>query len=300
MKIPNLCSLIVGCASIGSLPAANIAWVSFHPGDNTPSTAAASAGFTQAPDIGYTNLLATNGHTVTRFVGSNNPNAAVLNGFDLVIVSRSTDSGNFSGAGAVAWNQNITVPMIIMSGYAMRSNRLGLTSGETMLDTFVATDAVTDSIRLTASNPLHPIFNGVALDGGNTMVNDFATEMAIAANVQFGISVNTSALAGGGTLIATVGTTTDPASGGAIIAEWSAGANLTHTGGPSVLAGDRLVFLSGSRERGVTTNAAGIFDLTADGSTMFLNAVNYMTIPETSGIVLIAFGASAFLRRRRR
>ena len=50
--------------------AANIAWVSIHPGgasSGMPSTAAAGIGFTQAPDIGYTDLLTANGHTVTRF-----------------------------------------------------------------------------------------------------------------------------------------------------------------------------------------------------------------------------------------
>jgi len=38
------------------------------------------------------------------------------------------------------------------------------------------------------------------------------------------------------------------------------------------------VFLTGSREHnGLTSEGAGIYDLTEDGARMFLNAVNYMS-----------------------
>ena len=43
-----------------------------------------------------------------------------------------------------------------------------------------------------------------------------------------------------------------------------------------VQAGRRLVFLSGSRENGVTSEVAGIYDLSPIGANMFLNAVNYL------------------------
>ena len=55
---------------------------------------------------------------------------------------------------------------------------------------------------------------------------------------------------------------------------------MTHAGGAEtdVLAGHRLVFLTGSREpSGVTGgDAAGLYDLYPDGEKMLLNAVNYM------------------------
>jgi hypothetical protein len=73
----------------------NIAWVSFHAADDQPSTDAATAGFTQAPDIGYTDLLKGNGHQVTRIVTSGTPDAASLNKFDLIIISRSVPSGDY-------------------------------------------------------------------------------------------------------------------------------------------------------------------------------------------------------------
>jgi hypothetical protein len=42
---------------------------------------------------------------------------------------------------------------------------------------------------------------------------------------------------------------------------------------------------TGSREQGITSQGAGIYDLTTDGTKMFLNAVNYMagTEPGTGG-----------------
>jgi hypothetical protein len=68
--------------------------------------------------------------------------------------------------------------------------------------------------------------------------------------------------------------------GGMVIAEWPAGATLEHAGGAGtdVLAGPRLVFLTGSREPdGVTGgDAAGLYDLYEDGTQMLLNAVEYM------------------------
>lgn len=307
MKKNLLLTSIVGLATISSLSAANIAWVTLHSADNTPSPNAATAGFTQAPDIGYTNLLTAAGNTVTRIVASAAPNVATLNTYDLVIIGRSNVSSNFqTDASANLWN-GITTPTIIMSGYLTRNSRLGFTTGATVPDTFLFSDAVTDSIRLTATNPLHPLFAGVTLDGGNTMTGNFATEVTYTtgspavSRVQQGISVNTDALAGGGTILATDGVSTyltDPTLNKTMIAEWNAGAVLANNA-HSVLGGKRMVFLSGSREQGITGDAAGIFDLSADGQKMFLNAVNYMAIPEPSALSLAGLGVLGFLRRRR-
>lgn len=68
----------------------------------------------------------------------------------------------------------------------------------------------------------------------------------------------------------------------------------------SILGGRRLVFLSGTRERGITSEGSGIYDLTADGTTMFLNAVDYMAVPEPTTFTLGVLGAACMVRRRRR
>lgn len=302
MKISLLSTCLLSlCAGASSLSAANIAWVTMHSADNAPTSAAAGAGFTMAPDVGYTNLLTANGHTVTRIVASATPNVAALNAYDLVIIGRSNVSANFqSDASANAWN-GITAPAIIMSGYLTRNSRLGFTTGATVPDTFVFNNSITDTVRLTASNPLHPVFAGIPLDGSNTMTGSFATEVTFGANVQRGISVNTDPLAPGATVIATVGFSTaspDPALNGITIAQWNAGATLSNAAA-SVLGGKRMVFLSGSREQVITSEGSGIFDLNANGQTMLLNAVNYMAVPEPSSLTLAGLGVLGLLRRRR-
>jgi hypothetical protein len=276
-----------------SAQAQDIAWVTFHPGDNTPSTDAMNAGFTTAPDAGYTSLLTGAGYNVTRFVTKDSPTAAdadYLNAFDLIIIGRSINSGNYQQADETTfWNTTITAPVIHMSGYALRNVRLGFTSGGTIPDT-------AGTVRLTAVNPLHAIFAGVPLDGANTMVNPYAGIVTFGTNVARGISVNTDPIVGG-TVLATIGTPGDPADGGMIIGEWETGAVLNNG---NVLGGDRLVFLSGSREpNGITSHSAGIYDLGPDGERLFLNAVAYM-IPEPSTGALLGLGGFALLFRRRK
>jgi hypothetical protein len=254
-----------------------IAWVSYHAADDEPHPDAADVGFTQAPDIEYTNLLKDAGYKVMRVVTSNNPNAELLNDADLVIISRTASSGHYSGAGATRWN-GITAPMINLNGYTLRNSRLGFTDGGTMVDT-------TGDIRLNALDPNHPIFAGVALTDG-VMDNPYA-EGAVPlppdpSILSRGISINNNTIDDEGTVLATiaeVSADTGPV-GGVVIAEFPAGATMENSSGSpdDVLGGPRLVFLTGSREpSGVTGGqAAALYDLYEDGGLMFLNAVEYM------------------------
>lgn len=267
---------------------ANIAWVTFHSADGVASAGAAGAGFTNAPDKAYTDLLTANGYNVTRYVSTGTPDPAVLAAADLVIIGRSINSGNYQNASATAWN-NIPTPTIVMSGYVLRNNRMGYTVGDTMVD-------ITNNITLTVNNPAHPIFAGIALTDG-TMNNSFAGLVnyppgVTGANPPRGISVNTNAADADGTVLATISAAGGGPVGGMVIAEWPAGATLTHAGGAGTdtLAGRRLVFLSGSREGNtVSPETAGLFDLTADGTQMFLNAVEYMLHPEPYKVAWVTF-----------
>jgi hypothetical protein len=294
IKLALLATLVPGLAA----QAANIAWVSFHDdAGGAPSANALAAGFTQAPDIGYTSLLTGAGHTVTRILTIDEAsNGALMNSFDLVVIGRSINSGNYQSATeAMFWDTTVTAPLITMSGYTLRNSRLGYTTGGTIPDT-------TGPITLTVAETSHPIFAGISLGAGNITVNPYADVATFMATLQRGISVNTDPLAGGGKLLASVSAGADPAAGGTIIAEWNAGATMGD-GAASVLGGHRLAFLSGSREAsGVTSESAGIMDLTADGKTMFLNAVNYMTtpVPEPATVGLLALGAAALLLKKRR
>ncbi|MGB2866760.1 MAG: hypothetical protein WBC05_25740, partial [Sedimentisphaerales bacterium] len=269
-----------------------IIWVSFHGADDAPSAAAADVGFTEASDKGYTDLLSANGYDVERYITSSSPDPDVLNAADLVIIGRAVASGGYSNDGATAWN-NISAPMIIMGGYVLRSSRMGFTTGTDMPDT-------TGDIRLTVTDLTHPIFAGISLTDG-TMDNMYAGGAVVlptdGVTISRGISINNNPADDEGTILATIAEASADMGpvGSMIIAEWPAGATLEHSGGAGtdVLAGPRLVFLSGSREpSGVTGgDAAGLYDLYADGEQMFLNAVDYMiplvpVDPGTDGLVV--------------
>jgi hypothetical protein len=101
--------------------------------------------------------------------------------------------------------------------------------------------------------------------------------------------------------LASIGTAADPAFGGFAIAKWSPGATTTTTAA-NILGGHRLAFIGGSREAdGVSSETAGILDLTDDGATMFLNAVDFMlTVPEPSSATLLLLAVAGFARLRRR
>jgi hypothetical protein len=282
---------------------ANIAWVSFHSNANMASAnaMAASPPHTVAPDKPYTDLLAANGHTVTRVLTVDNAPAAHianLNTFDLVIVGRSLNSGHFQTNTETAAYNSITKPMIVTSGFLTRTNRLGFTSGNTTVDTFVPVTST--DVRLTV-NPSHPIFAGVALDAGNTMVNPYASLVNFSGVNQRGISVNTDPINPGGHILGIVGTPNDPAVGGMMIGKWSPGDIMVNDGTDDILAGHRLVLLTGSREVDmVSGDTAGLYDLGADGARIFLNAVDFMlTVPEPSTFALTGFAAIGLVRRKR-
>jgi hypothetical protein len=254
-----------------------VVWVSFHAGPNdAPSTAAAGVGFTVAPDKGYTDLLASNGYQVTRYLTTATPDVNMLNKADLIIISRSCNSGHYQSAAATIWNTQIKKPMILTSGYTLRKSRLGLVTAST------TPPDITANINLTVANATHPIFAGIDLTDG-TMKNAFAGVVAYPTDgtLALGISVSTDPANAEGQVLARVSAAGAPANG-LMIAEWMAGATVIHDGGAGtdVLAGRRLVFLTGSRESGgKSSETAGMYDLTADGAKMFLNAVAYMAAP---------------------
>lgn len=257
---------------------ANIVWVSFHPGDDEPSAAAATAGFTNASDVAYTQLLREAGHQVTRYVTTATPDVDQLNTFDLVIISRAVPSGNYQTPESTALWHGITKPTMVLGGYIARANRLGYTTGDTIPDT-------AGPIRLRANNPAHPVFAGISLDASSVMSRGYSHTVTFNGTTQRGISVNNNPVPAGATVLATVGTATDPTANGMIIAEYPAGTVMGNASADTT-AGKRLVLLTGSRENdGLTSEGSGIYDLEGDGARIFLNGVVYLaglTPPATS------------------
>lgn len=125
---------------------------------------------------------------MTRIVSSDTPDAASLNKFDLIIISRSVPSGDYQNDNATRWNA-IETPMIVRGGYVLRQSRMGYTTGGTIPDT-------DRTISLTLNDPQHPVFAGIDLDETNTMIHPFADIVTFGELVQRGISVNTDPVAG--------------------------------------------------------------------------------------------------------
>ena len=190
---------------------------------------AAAQGFTAPPDQGYVNLLRNNGHTVTRFVSSSptaNPApafASQLNNFDLIISSRQVNSGDYGdpndavGAAERAYWHGLTKPMIMMSGYILRDNRLQFYTASTIPDI-----SNQGPVTLAATQPSHPIFQGITLDGSNNMQYATYPISTPSGLVQRGLSINTDPIAGGGTVLAT-SATAGGGSGGTLIGYWQPG-----------------------------------------------------------------------------
>jgi len=144
---------------------------------------------------------------------------------------------------------------------------------------------ITGDITLTVTDRMHPIFAGISLTmlGGAaeaTMVNPFAGVATYTdGTVARGISVVTDPVDDEATVLATISDAGNGPAGAVMIAEYPAGATLTHDGGAGtdVLGGPRLLFLTGGREaNGINSETAGMYDLADDGAQMFLNAVAYM------------------------
>ncbi|MEM7386548.1 MAG: LamG domain-containing protein, partial [Verrucomicrobiota bacterium] len=199
----------------------------------------------------FQDLLRDNGFEVTELLTAD-PTAeeqALLNAAGVVIVSRKVNSGDYNNA---TWDEEITAPLILMTGYLSRANRWGWLEGNGLAD-------ITPAI-ITAEAPDHPIFEGLEISDGNTAGWHVAVDR--------GTSAPTDPIANGGTVIAT-------GDGNLMAAEWEAGA---------VAAGKRLLFLAGSREAdGNGIETAGQYDLTDSGATAFVNAVRYMAGIESTG-----------------
>jgi len=218
-------------------------------------------------DQGFIDLLTAEGHNLDVRLDYWNeldlePNKVdELNAADLVIVSRSTSSGDHDdGDEPALWN-SVTSPMILTTAYLVRTSKW----------VWMETDDVTqvDAI-LMALDTSHPVFDGVTFEADNIVI---AYDNTVSAGLtSFPATIDV----GNGTLIA------QPLGiDSAAIVEWDAGVEM-YPGSGAVAGGPRMFLACGSHEKdagGVVVGPHGAYNLTADGEQMLRNAIAYM-LPE--------------------
>ncbi|WP_051155457.1 PKD domain-containing protein [Winogradskyella psychrotolerans] len=202
-------------------------------------------------DQGFISVLEDAGHSVQAIEGQYNnltsTGANQLNNFDLVIISRNTNSVSIGGdnsALATIW-ATVETPVLNMNAFTARSSRLQL---------FNSTEVdESGGNSLDANIPEHPIFSGITLTGNNTgtILTGSGLHTVIVSDV------------GNGTLIASDGSKV-------AIVEWEA--NVEFYDGAIPALGKRMFM---SSPTGYMLNEVG--------DAILLNAVQYLVagaIPE--------------------
>jgi len=217
-----------------------------------------SDGIEQSPanltrEAGFIDRLVAEGYTVDRLAGPRTMDTAkrdLANTYDLVIISRWADSGQYaSNATEVSLWNSITTPMINLNGYLWRNNRWKWLNG---------TESNT-SANLVVVLADDPIFKNVAINENNQV--DVLSQ---------GVSTTvTTGSPGNGTLVAY---RADAGTPYVWIARWDAGTEF-YPGAGQTAGGPRLAFAAG--ESGGTGD--GTYNLTEDGGKMFSNAVYQMS-----------------------
>ncbi|MCH8192707.1 MAG: CHRD domain-containing protein, partial [Planctomycetes bacterium] len=199
-----------------------------------------------------------------------NDYVAELNAADLVIVSRSSNSGNYDdGNEPTLWN-GVTSPLLQMSAYLPRSSRWRWIDSTSISNQEAPIMIVVDAN--------HPVLAGVEVDPDGLV---FPLDGSVGSGMT---SFLATADAGNGSVIATT-------LGGDIwVAEWAAGAEF-YEGSGQVAGGHRMVFFAGTQEVGVTP--WGGMNLTAAGIQMYLNAVAYMIPDPPAALTATLTGTAA-------
>jgi hypothetical protein len=208
-------------------------------------------------DHGWIELLEADGHTVIADMTNNYmtldaAKLATLENADLIIFSRTSNSGNYvDDDEETQWN-SIETPLILMSAYLTRSSRW-----QWINSTAITEFQAEAMMRVVDSG--HQIFTGVAPVNGQIDMIDGSVDSGQ------NTFLNASDV-GNGTLIA------QRADDNSVwIAEWQAGIPF-YSGDTQIPAEKRMLFTAG----GGGSQTAGSLNLTENGQRIFINAVRYM------------------------
>jgi hypothetical protein len=238
-------------------------------------------------DVGWKTLLETKGYIVTRdtltkgSVGSPLTQVQIdaLNTADLIIISRSTTSGNYNDT--LGWNLHVTKPLIALSPQMVRGSGAGLNLkwfiGRQFQESGDGGCPVTQIV-----NKTHPIFTGVTVPNGDTVRMLDPTVGAGSTSLLKIDSGMTNTI--NGTVLATQKDTSISNRYFPAIVYFPAGtAFFTSNGGSNnTCGGKRMWFNAGTFN--LNSTAPGVMNLTSAGQKIFFNAVQYMITGTVNGV----------------
>ena len=255
VSITILIFLIAGFMLANPANAAKIIWVAGNIEDSLGVDS----------DQGFVDVLESAGHEVTRAdtIFETKPlrqgQIDTLEMYDLVIISRSTNSGDYN---TTSWN-DVNAPILNTTSYLSRASRWQWFDSSDLLG---GGDSGAPAYKVEYTD--HPIFAGIEPDtSGNIQVLDGSVgsgNTSISGNTDFG----------NGVLLASVADT-----GAVAIAYWGYGVKF-HDNTEEVAPAPRMLFNCGARENDEPGNLQGLYNLTPVGEQLFLNAVDFMLAQE--------------------
>jgi hypothetical protein len=265
--------LTIQLASVAQ--AANIVFVHQlrgQEGEGTGTTPNAGEGTLAWEDDQWRALLEDNGHTIVAHEPFDNldldPGGLdVLNSADLVLYSRDTNSGDYDDSfeEQEAWTELISVPMIILTPFILRTSRWDMAATEGIQET----DKISGFGPLVARDPSHPVFAGVLDNEGEADIFD---EDALGPDdsIDFLNIFDDEGMVGNGTVLATEAAFEVP-----WLIYWEAGTEFYEDSVLGLSAGGpRLYYTVGSDD---DPYSWGEKNTTPAGDQILLNAINWLT-----------------------
>jgi len=263
------------------------------PNDPNAPSVASDQGFVDALKAAWYDVDYTAGDVAgTSYWEVLDPNKmAVLQAADLIIIGRDCNSGGVSSnADEIAFWNGLQTPVMLMSSYIAANNRWKWINSNSQ-------DARKAYYLLRAVDVANPIFAGVTFDMNDVdpntividpndpnsapvIVNDIVQWYDPNAASGYASFINSND-AGNGSALAL-----RPDNGNLLVAEWLPGLPFYATAG-QIAGGHRMFFNAGTQEISGQKTNWGVMNLNDVGTKIFLNAVEYMTIPVPLPVPLV-------------
>jgi hypothetical protein len=209
-------------------------------------------------DSGFTDVLENAGYNVVRKIGEyrgtlDPDELEYANNASLIIISRNCVSTEYGGTEELAaqWN-GISTPILDLSVFSTRDSRWKWFNTSVVI-------CGGDTLTIPASAASHPLYEGIATSGKQTIYTEIGSDY---------IYINN---AGNGKVLAYNSDQT-----GIFIAEWNAGKPF-YDGAAYTPAGKRIFFAAGESDCGPSAGQnMSAYNLNGTGKKMFLNIVNYL------------------------